>query len=35
MWGINILFAKLATEIGGWVWKTPFAHNARGVLDFV
>ena len=30
-WGIDILFERLLPEIGGWIWKTPFAHSpSRG-----
>ena len=32
-WGIDTLFQKLAPHIGGWIWKTPFAHYAPGVED--
>ena len=28
VWGIDISFKKLTPEIGGWIWKAPFAHNA-------
>ena len=33
--GTDILFEKLTREIGGWNWKTTFAHNAIGAGDFL
>ena len=34
-WGIDILFEKLAPEIGGWIWKAIFAHCSYGDGDFM
>ena len=28
-------FEKLTPKIGDWIWKTPFAHFASGVGDFI
>ena len=28
----DILFEKLKPEIGGWIWKTPFAHYAPSLF---
>ena len=35
VWGIDISFEKLTPEIGGWLWKEPFAHNASRAVDFM
>ena len=35
IWGTDILFETLTLEMLGWVWKTPFAHNAFGAWDFM
>ena len=35
IWGIVILFEKLTPEIGSWIWKTLFSHNASWAGDFM
>ena len=34
-WVIDILFENLTPQIGDWIWKTPSAHYASGVADFM
>ena len=34
-WGIDTLFEKLTSEIGVWIWKTPFAQYAFGSGDLM
>ena len=34
-WIIDILFEKLTPQVGRWIWKTPSAHYASGVGDFM
>ena len=31
----DILFEKLTAQIGGWICKTPYAHYAFGVGNFL
>ena len=34
-WGVDLLSEKLISEIGDWIWKTPFAHDAVGGRDAI
>ena len=35
IWVIDIVFEKLTPQIGDWIWKTPSAHYAFRVWDFM